>query len=97
VGELMARSHWGQRAAGLGELHGDQLAERVAAAGPAAGLFGTRAPAAASGATLVVLGRADAEPALRDIADAYAAERGLPVALFGGSSSGCSPAGTREI
>jgi hypothetical protein len=97
VGELLARSHWGQRAAGLGDLHGEQLAERVAAAGPAAGLYGARAPAAASGATLVVLGRADAEPALRAIADAYAAERGLPVGLFGGSSSGCSPAGTREI
>jgi hypothetical protein len=97
VGELLARSHWGQRAAGLGDLHGDQLAERVTAAGPAVGLFGARTPAAASGATLVVLGRADAEPALRAIADTYAAERGLPVALFGGSSSGCSPAGTREI
>jgi hypothetical protein len=97
VGELLARSHWGQRAAGIEDPHADRLAALVADAGPARGLFGSRAPAPASGATLVVLGRQDAEPALRMITTAYAAECGLPVTLFGDSSSGCSPAGTREI
>lgn len=97
LGELMAQSHAAQRAAGLGDAQGDALAERVLVAGAAQGLFGARAPAAASGASLVVLGAADAEPALRAICDEYAAETGLRVLVFGGSSSGCSSAGTREI
>ena len=96
VGELLASSHWAQRAAGLGDLHADQLAQQIDAAGPEAGLFGARMPAPATRATLVVLGRVDAEPALRAIAERYAADCGLPVTIFGGSSSGCSPAGTRE-
>lgn len=96
VGELLAQSHGAQRDAGLDDAHADALAERVYAAG-AKGLFGARAPAAPCGATLVVLGRADAEPALRLIAEEYAAASGLPVVVFGGSASGCSPAGTREI
>ena len=96
VGELMAQSHWAQRAAGRTDIHADQLAERVYAAG-AQGLYGARAPAAASGATLVVLGRAEAEPSVRSLAQEYAAVCGLPVTVFGGSAAGCSSAGTREI
>lgn len=97
VGELLDQSHWAQRAAGLSDRHADQLADAVAAAGMAAGLYGARAPATDSGATLVVLGRAEAEPVLRTIAQTYAAECGLPVTLFGGSSAGCGPAGTRDL
>lgn len=96
VGELMIQSHWAQRAAGLADAHADRLADMVAAAGEP-GMFGSRAPAAASGATLVVLGRAEAEPALRSVVERYAEQSGLPVALFGESVAGCSPAGTREI
>lgn len=97
VGELLEQSHWAQRAAGIGDAHGDALADLVGRAGPAQGLYGARAPAAACGATLVVLGRADAEEALRAIADAYAAACGLPVTIGGGTAPGCSPAGAKEI
>jgi hypothetical protein len=97
VGELMAQSQGSQGAAGFGDPHADALAERVYAAGPAQGLFGAREPAAASGASLVVLGRADAEPALRSIAEEFAASQGVAVTIHGGTSAGCSPAGTREI
>jgi galactokinase len=97
VGEMMAESHWLQRAAGLGDAHADRLADMVDAAGPSRGLFGARAPAAASGATLVVLARAGVEDELQKIAERYARDCGEPVALFGGSAPGCSPAGTREI
>jgi galactokinase len=97
VGEMMAESHWAQRAAGLGDAHADRLADLVDAAGPADGIFGARSPAAASGATLVVLARPGAEQHLRAVAEAYAQSCGEPVALFGGSAPGCSPAGTREI
>ncbi|NNJ12439.1 hypothetical protein EKD04_019110 [Chloroflexales bacterium ZM16-3] len=97
VGEIMADSHWHQRAAGLGDLHADRLADMVDAAGVDRGLLGARAPASASGATLVVLARAGAEGELRAIAERYAQVCGEPVGLFGGSAPGCSPAGTREI
>jgi galactokinase len=97
VGEMMAESHWLQRAAGLGDAHADRLADMVDAAGPGGGLLGARAPAAASGATLVVLARAGAEGEIQRIADAYAQICGEPVTLFGGSAPGCSPAGSREI
>jgi galactokinase len=96
VGEMMAESHWLQRAAGLGDAHADRLADMVDAAGPERGLFGARAPAA-SGATLVVLARTGADDELQKIADGYARICDEPVALFGGSAPGCSPAGTREI
>jgi hypothetical protein len=97
VGELMLQSHGAQRAAGLDDPHALALARRVYAAGPTAGLYGARAPAAASGATLVVLGSPEAGPALRSIAESYAAEAGAPVTIFDGTAAGCSPAGTREI
>lgn len=97
VGELMALSHWNQRAAGHGDAHADQLVDRVYAAGTNQGLYGARAPSAESGATLVVLGRAEAEPALQAIGERYAAEADLPVTIVGGSAAGCSPAGTREL
>lgn len=96
VGELMAQSHAAQVAAGMLDPDADALAARVYAAGPSQGLWGARAPAAASGATLVVLGRAEAEPGLRALVERYAVEINQPVSLYGGTSSGCSPAGTRE-
>jgi len=97
VGELMAQSHWAQRAAGYGDPHADALADMVNAAGPGEGLYGARAAAPASGATLVVLGRAEAETTLRAIAAVYAERAGSPVELRGGSAPGCGPAGAREI
>jgi len=97
VGELMVRSHWAQRAAGHGDAHADQLVGRVYGTGLARGLYGARAAAAESGATVVVLGRAEAEGALRSIVERYAAEADLPVTLYGGSASGCSVAGSRQV
>lgn len=97
VGELMARSHGGQRVAELGDPRADALVERIYAEGAGQGLYGARAAAAASGASVVVLGRAEAEPALRAIVTAYGDAAGLPVALYGGTSSGASAAGTREV
>ncbi|MFQ3661577.1 MAG: hypothetical protein SNJ69_04190 [Chloroflexaceae bacterium] len=97
VGELMLRSHWAQRAAGHGDVHADHLVSRVYGAGLPRGLYGARAATAESGATVVVLGRAEAEAALRSIAERYAAEVNLPVRLSGGSVSGSSVAGSRQI
>lgn len=97
VGELLAQSHWAQRAAGYGDVHADALADMVNAAGPGEGLYGARAAAAPSGATLVAIGRAEGEAALRAIAAVYAERSGLPVAVYAGSAPGCGTAGTREI
>ncbi len=97
AGELMARSHGGQRAAELGDPRADALVEQIYAEGASQGLYGARAAAAASGATLVALGRAEAEPALRAIVEGFGRATGLAVTLVGGSSSGASAAGTREV
>lgn len=97
AGELLSRSHGGQRAAGLGDPRADGLVELIAAEGADQGLYGARAAAAESGASLVVLGRSEAEPALRALVEGYGREQGLPVAVFGGSSPGASVAGTRTI
>jgi galactokinase len=97
VGELLAQSHWAQRAAGYGDTHADALADMVNAAGPGEGLYGARAAAAPSGANVVVLGRADGDTALRAIATVYAERSGITTAVFGGSAPGCGPAGAREI
>lgn len=86
VGELMARSHWAMRAAGYGDIHADSLADMVNAAGPGEGLYGARVAAAASGATLVVLGRSEGDAALRAIAAVYAERIAAPVEVYGGSS-----------
>jgi hypothetical protein len=96
VGELLTQSHWAGRAAGLADAHADRLVDLLTATGDPA-LLGARAPASASGATLVVLGRAGAVPALRSIVERYAEQSGLPVDLFSESVAGCSPAGTRTI
>lgn len=97
AGEVLARSHGAQRVAGLGDPGADALVALIYAEGAGQGLYGARAAAAASGATLVALGRADAEPALRAIVEGYGRAAGLPVAVFGGSSSGAASAGTREV
>lgn len=97
VGEIMARSHGSQRAAGLGDAHADALVQQISAEGAAGGLYGARLAAAESGASLVVLGRAEAEPALREIAGRYERAAGVPVTVFAGSSAGASAAGTREV
>lgn len=96
AGELMARSHGGQRAAELGDPRADVLVEQIYGEGTGQGIYGARAAAVASGVTLSVLGRTDAEPVLRAIVETFGRDAGVPVAVYGGSSSGASAAGTRE-
>lgn len=81
IGELMLHSHWAQHAAGLSDTHADALLARIVACGPQQGLFGARLPAPATGATLVILGRSDADALVQRLAAQYAAETGLPVGV----------------
>ncbi|RRR74512.1 MAG: hypothetical protein EI684_06865 [Candidatus Viridilinea halotolerans] len=94
VGEIMARSHGGQRAAGLGDPRADNLVAQLAHAGSAQGIYGARASVATSGATLVVLGRSEAEADLHSLITTYGRKARLAVTLFGGSSAGAASAGT---
>ncbi|PDV99771.1 hypothetical protein [Candidatus Chloroploca asiatica] len=97
VGELLARSHGGQRAAGLGDPRADRLVEVIALDGGSLGLYGARATAAASGASLVVLGHNDAEAALQTLVDKVVQESGLHMRITGGTSSGAHASGVREV
>jgi L-arabinokinase len=91
LGELMYESHAGYSRCGLGTTVTDELVEAVRRAGWERGLAGARASAGGSGGTVVVLGRADAEPLVRTIA----AELGAGVVV--GSSSGAASFGVRTL
>lgn len=91
LGELMAASHSGYSACGLGTERTDAIVEAVRAAGWARGLAGARVSGGGSGGTVAVLGRADAEPLVREIA------RELGVGLVGGSSAGADGFGVRVL
>jgi L-arabinokinase len=75
----------------------DMLAEMVAAAGPAKGLYGARITGGGSGGTVAVLGRADARAAVERIARDYEAYTGRRARVFSGSSSGAEALGVRRV
>jgi galactokinase len=92
LGELMAASHAGYTACGLGAARTDAIVEAVRAAGwERGGLAGARVSGGGSGGTVVVLGRSDAEPLVREIA------RELGAGLVGGSSDGAAGFGVRVL
>jgi L-arabinokinase len=67
--------------------------ELVRKAGPEAGLFGAKITGGGSGGTVAVLGRADAEPAVRAIATRYREESGRDAEVFVGSGPGAEEVG----
>jgi galactokinase len=91
LGELMAASHAGYSRCGLGTAVTDRIAEAVRSAGWRQGLIGARVSGGGSGGTVVVLGRDDAEPVVRRLAEV------LGTGLVGGTSPGASSFGTRVI
>ena len=93
MGELMAESHASYGACGLGSEGTDRLVELVRRAGPAAGLFGAKITGGGSGGTVAVLGRSDAEAAVREIARSYARESGREAEVFVGSGPGVEESG----
>ena len=88
LGQLMYESHASYSACGLGCPATDRLVEMVRQVGPAGGLFGAKITGGGSGGTVAVLGRPDAEPAVREIARRYAAQAGAGGHVFAGSSPG---------
>jgi galactokinase len=89
LGELMYESHASYSACGLGCDATDALVHAVRAAGPAAGLYGAKITGGGSGGTVAILARAEAEPAVRDLARRHGSTR-----VFAGSSAGAAAFGT---
>lgn len=97
LGELMYQSHASYGACGLGSPGTDLLVRLVREAGPASGLLGAKITGGGSGGTIAVLGRADAEPAVREIAERYRARMGKGGTILAGSSPGAAAFGTLTL
>jgi galactokinase len=91
LGELMAASHAGYSRCGLGTPVTDRIVEAVRSIGWERGLIGARVSGGGSGGTVVVLGREDAEPLVRRVAES------LGAGIVGGTSPGASTFGTRVL
>jgi galactokinase len=96
LGEMMYQSHASYSACGLGADGTDRLVELVRAAGPAAGLYGAKITGGGSGGTVAVLGRAEADPAVAQIAATYGRATGHQPLIISGSSPGAVRFGTRR-
>jgi len=76
MGELMYESHASYGACGLGSEGTDRLVQMAREAGAERGIYGAKITGGGSGGTVAVLARANAEPAVRAIAQRYAQETG---------------------
>jgi galactokinase len=91
IGDLMYESHAGYSRCGLGVSRTDEIVEAVREAGTREGLFGARISGGGGGGAVAVLGRPEAEPRVRAIAES------LGAGLVGGSSPGAAHFGIRVI
>jgi galactokinase len=91
LGELMGASHAGYSRCGLGTAVTDSIVEAVRGAGWERGLIGARVSGGGSGGTVVVLGREEAEPLVRELSET------LGAGLVRGTSPGASSFGTRVV
>jgi len=91
IGELMYESHAGYSLCGLGVPRTDEIVDVVRDAGMREGLFGARISGGGGGGAVVVLGRPEAEPRVRAIAES------LGAGLVGGSSPGAARFGIRVV
>jgi len=95
LGELMYQSHASYSACGLGSEGTDRLVELARGFGPSRGIYGAKITGGGCGGTVAILGRRDADASIRQIADQYARETGLPPYVFSGSSPGALKESTR--
>lgn len=99
LGELMYQSHDSYSACGLGSPGTDLIVKLVRAAGPSKGLYGARITGGGSGGTVAILGRADAQRSIDEIAEKYrsASLVGYRPLIFSGSSQGADAFGSRVV
>lgn len=93
LGELMYQSHSSYSACGLGSHGTDRLVELAREMGPAKGLYGAKITGGGSGGTVAVLGAVDANHAVAEIGERYAAETNHYPKIFKGSSMGADDFG----
>jgi galactokinase len=91
LGELLYQSHVSYSRCGLGSPRTDALVHAVRRVGWQQGLVGARISGGGSGGSVVVLGREDAEPSVRALAEQ------LGAGLVSGSSAGAAAFGVREL
>lgn len=100
LGELMHQSHASYGRVGLGSRETDRIVALASSAGRRGGLRGAKITGGGCGGTVCVLGRAgeEGERAVREVADAFAKERGVPSArVFRGSSPGAAKSGCLAV
>lgn len=93
LGRLMYQSHESYSACGLGSDGTDLLIDLVRNSEPSSGLFGAKITGGGSGGTVAILGRSDADTAVRRIARQYAEQSGREPYVFSGSSNGAAYTG----
>ncbi len=93
LGMLMMASHQSYSDCGVGTEATDLIAKLVRDAGADNGLLGAKISGGGSGGTVVVLGRADAQPAIARVAELYEERTGRRPYLFAGSSLGAAEFG----
>jgi galactokinase len=93
LGKLMYESHASYSACGLGSRATDLLVELVRATGSERGLYGAKITGGGSGGTVAVLGKRDADAAVRRVADTFVQLTGHQPYIFRGSSPGSAAFG----
>jgi L-arabinokinase len=96
LGRLLREGHELDSSRGACSAGAGLLVKRLRDAGPARGLYGVRT-AGPTGGTVVVLGRTDADAAVREIAASCAAELGRNVDIVSGSSAGACEFGCLRL
>jgi L-arabinokinase len=97
LGSLLYEAHASYSACGLGSTGTDRIVELVREQGPERGLYGAKITGGGSGGTVVVLGRADAGPAVQAVVQRYAREVDRVPQVFSGSSPGAAAFGVRQL
>ncbi|QQS45072.1 MAG: GHMP kinase [Acidobacteriota bacterium] len=97
LGELMYQSHESYSACGLGSDGADLLVGMVIEAGCETGLYGAKITGGGSGGTVAVLGRRDAESAVKAIARKYTRATGRRSLVISGSSPGAGSFGHLKL
>jgi L-arabinokinase len=93
LGNLMYQSHASYSACGLGSEETDLLVSLVRESGPTRGLFGAKITGGGSGGTVAVLGRADAEEVVQEVAGNFETATGHAPYIFSGSTPGSASFG----
>jgi L-arabinokinase len=97
MGELMYAAHASYTACGLASDGTDLLVKLVRDRGPQSGLYGAKITGGGSGGTVAILGRADAEPLVDEVAREYEQLTGRETYIFRGSSPGACATAAEQI